>query len=50
MITKDDVIEVIRRMREDATVPEILAELEALQRADRELRGTESTQLLKWFP
>lgn len=47
-ITRDDVLEVIRAMPEDATVSQVLAKIEALQRADQELRR-ENTQLLKWF-
>lgn len=49
-ITRDDVLEVIRDMPTESTVSEILAKVEALQRADRELRDRENTQLLKWFP
>jgi hypothetical protein len=49
MITKDDVLEVIQAMPDDATVADILARLQALLRADQELQR-DNTQLLKWFP
>jgi hypothetical protein len=49
MITKDDVLEVIQAMPDDATVADILARLQALLRAEQELQR-DNTQLLKWFP
>ena len=46
-MTKEDVLDLIRSLPEDVTLPEILAELEARRGEDRE---TDRTLLLKWFP
>lgn len=50
MTAKQNVLETVQRLPDDATLAEILAELQALRAPEREERETDPTMLLKWFP